>query len=78
METTIGKWGNSLGLRLPRHFAEATRLVEGTTVKLELEDGGIRITPTRQRLKLADLLEGESARRTEEFDWGSRQGEEEW
>ena len=76
METTISKWGNSLGLRLPRHVAEATRLVEGSTVKLEIEDGSIRVTPTRKRFKLSELLEGETRRG--EVDWGGPKGDEAW
>jgi antitoxin MazE len=76
MQTTISKWGNSLGLRLPRHMAEAVRLVEGATVELEIEDGSIRVTPTRKRFKLADLLEGETVGK--EFDWGKPAGKEQW
>lgn len=78
MQTTISKWGNSLGLRLPRHLAEAARLVEGATVKLEIEGGSIRITPTRKRFKLSELLEGEDPSRGEEFDWGAPKGKEQW
>lgn len=82
MQTTISRWGNSLGLRLPRHLAEATQLVEGTTVKLEIEDGAIKVTPTRKRFKLAELLEGEmprkKGRKAKEFGWGKPRGDEEW
>lgn len=76
MQTTISKWGNSLGLRLPRHVAEATQLVEGATVRVEVEDGTIKVTPTRKRFKLADLLADEVPRR--EHDWGDPKGDEEW
>jgi antitoxin MazE len=76
MQTTISKWGNSLGLRLPRHIAEATQLVEGASVKLEIEDGAIKVTPTRRRFKLSELLEGETPRA--EYDWGKPKGDEEW
>lgn len=78
MRTAIGRWGNSLGLRLPRHIAEATRLVEGATVKLEIEDGSIRVTPTRKRFKLSELLQGESTPHGGELDWGEPKGEEQW
>ena len=57
MQTTIGRWGNSLGLRLPRHIAAAAQLIEGATVGLDVENGSIKVTPTRKRLRLADLLE---------------------
>ncbi len=48
MQTTISKWGNSLALRLPRHVADEMRLVEGATVNVQVEDGVIRVTPSRQ------------------------------
>ena len=76
MQTTITKWGNSLGLRLPRHLAEEAQLVEGATVSLEFEDGSIKVTPTRKRFKLSELLRGE--KRTAEFDWGKPVGNEDW
>ena len=53
MQTTVSKWGNSLALRLPRHVAEEVKLVEGSTVSVEIEDGSLRVTPTRKRFKLS-------------------------
>ena len=41
MQTTVSKWGNSLALRLPRHVAEVVKLVEGSTVCVEIEDGSL-------------------------------------
>lgn len=76
MQTTISRWGNSLGLRLPRHLAEATQLVEGATVKLEVEDGAIKVTPTRKRFRLSELLQDESP--SKEFEWGKPVGDEDW
>lgn len=77
MRTTVSKWGNSLALRLPRHVTEEMRLVEGATVTVEVEDGTIRVTPSRKRFKLADLLSNETGR-AREVDWGKPVGEEEW
>ena len=76
MQTTISRWGNSLGVRLPKPLVEAVRLVEGATVTLAVEDGSIKVTPTRKRFKLSELLTGECVAR--EFDWGSPTGKEEW
>jgi antitoxin MazE len=82
MQATINRWGNSLALRLPRHVAEQVRLAEGTTVDLEIEDGTLRVTPSRKRFKLADLLQGlpprEETREPQEFDWGGSEGDEAW
>ncbi len=76
MQTTISKWGNSLALRLPRHVADEMRLVEGATVNVQVEDGVIRVTPSRPKFKLADLLAGEKP--SGEHDWGQAKGEEAW
>ena len=76
MQTTISKWGNSLALRLPRHVVDEARLVEGATVNVEVEDGAIKVTPSRKRFELAELLQGHAP--SGELDWGKPTGNEEW
>lgn len=80
MQTSIAKWGNSLALRLPSHIARESRLEEGATVTIEVSaSGSLVVTPTRKRLKLADLLQDYPARgESHEFDWGQAKGEEAW
>ena len=39
VETKIRKWGNSLGLRIPRSFAAQAQVEEGATVDLSVENG---------------------------------------
>lgn len=79
MQTTVRKWGNSLALRLPRHIAEQVRLDEGVSVDLAVEDGSLRITPSRKKFKLADLLRDEKpALQGRETDWGKPDGDEAW
>jgi antitoxin MazE len=77
MQTIVSKWGNSLAVRLPRHIAEEVNLVEGSSVRVEIEDGSLRLTPARKRFKLSELLEGEPSK-TKEFDWGKPVGDEVW
>ena len=45
MRATISKWGNSLGLRIPRVLAEDAGLAEGSVVELRLEDGRLVAEP---------------------------------
>lgn len=82
MHATISKWGNSLALRLPRHVADKVRLVEGTTVELEIDDGTLKVIPSRKKFKLSELLDGEPKRvataASTEVDWGKPKGEETW
>ena len=57
MNTKIRKWGNSLGLRIPKSFAAAAGVEEGAEVDLAVEDGKLVIRPLRQRrYDLSDLL----------------------
>ena len=77
---TICKWGNSLALRLPKHVADQVRLVEGATVDIVVDDGSLKVTPSRKKFLLSDLLDGEPKRSdlTSEVDWGQAKGDEVW
>lgn len=82
MQTTISRWGNSLALRLPSHVTKEAKLAEGVCVDVEVDDGSIRVTPTRKRFKLAELIadhnKAAATNRTVEVDWGEPKGEETW
>lgn len=58
MPTTVQKWGNSLGIRVPKAIAEQANLADGTEVEFETVGGVLTVRPTRRRrkYKLADLL----------------------
>jgi antitoxin MazE len=48
MQTRIQKWGNSLGLRIPKSFAKQAGVEAGSEVDLSLENGGLIIRPARR------------------------------
>ena len=57
MQTKIQKWGNSLGLRIPRALAAEAQVVEGQAVDLTVENGCLQIRPLRlRRYALGELL----------------------
>ena len=59
MQTRVQKWGNSLGLRIPRGLADEVGLGVGTEVSLIAKDGELVLRPSLpSRLRLADLLAG--------------------
>jgi antitoxin MazE len=59
VQLRIAKWGNSLGLRLPRDVAARAGLTEGARVDIEgFPDGRIVVTPSRRRFTLEELLAG--------------------
>jgi len=79
MRTRIVKWGNSLGLRIPKSFAAEVRIAEGATVELTLADGRLVITPAPPEYDLADLLDGVTdANLHAEVDTGGPVGGEAW
>jgi antitoxin MazE len=57
MVTKIQKWGNSLGLRIPKSFAKEAGVKEGSAVDISVEGDRLVIRPLRsERYRLSDLL----------------------
>mgnify|MGYP001078659351 FL=1 len=57
MVTRILKWGNSLGLRIPKSFAKQAGVEEGSSVDIALEGDHLVIRKTiSKEYQLADLL----------------------
>jgi antitoxin MazE len=80
MQATIRKWGNSLGLRIPKPLADDAGVAAGSKVEVSMRDGGILIRPVRSpRLRLDDLLEGVTPENLHsEIDSGQPVGREAW
>ncbi len=57
MQTRVQKWGNSLGLRIPRCLAEQIGLAAGSAVSLSAKNGELVVKPAvPTRLSLDELL----------------------
>jgi antitoxin MazE len=80
IKTTVQKWGNSLAFRIPKAYAEETKIVDGTEVELTLKSGTLVLKPVmRKRFKLADLLKDvTAANRQPSVSTGPAQGKEAW
>jgi antitoxin MazE len=80
MQTRIQKWGNSLGLRIPKSFAEDARVEAGSMVDISIEDGDLIVKPVRRRkYLLRDLLRKVNAKNIhEEVQTGEAVGREAW
>lgn len=77
--TQIARWGNSLGLRLPKSVAREARLDEGDTVDVSVDSGTIVIRATRPQYVLDELVGRITPRnRHSESDWGTPAGHEVW
>jgi antitoxin MazE len=80
VKTTIKRWGNSLALRIPKAFAQETRVKNGTAVELALSDGALVVRPTRRTQFLLKTLLAQvnsNNRHGVEFD-DSPRGKEAW
>jgi antitoxin MazE len=77
MKVQVARWGNSLGLRIPKDVAQKVGLHAGSRVEVEAEDGRVIISPARPRYALADLLRGMTPEAMHDaFDWGPDRGRE--
>ncbi len=79
METRVGRWGNSLALRVPSAFAREAQLEEGMAVEVTVSDGRLIITPVRRGDDLETLVSRITPEnRHDETDWGEPVGAEAW
>ena len=80
MQTRLQKWGNSLGLRIPKSFAAEVGVEAGSEVDLMLRDGELRVRPMQsRRLSLAALLRKVTpGNRHDEIETGEPVGREVW
>ena len=80
MKTRVQKWGNSLGVRIPKSFAGEIGIGRDSSVQMMVEEGAIRIVPERRSAwTLEALLAGVTDdNRPSEWDTGGAEGEESW
>ncbi len=80
MQTKIQKWGNSLGLRIPKLFAQQAGVEAGSDVDLSVEDGELIVRPWRpHRYELKELLQSVTAKNVHsEIETGEPVGREAW
>ncbi|WP_242655826.1 AbrB/MazE/SpoVT family DNA-binding domain-containing protein [Desulfofundulus australicus] len=77
MQSQIAKWGNSLGIRIPKSIIEKVGFTEGTPVILEIVDEAIVIRKKKYDLK-ALLSQVTSENLHAEIDTGYSLGRETW
>ena len=80
MVTKLQKWGNSLGLRLPKKLAEDLEMGTGTEVDITVVKGKLVLTPIKaKKFRLDDLLSRVTKENLHtEFDLGAPRGRETW
>ena len=87
MRTTLQRWGNSQGIRLPKSIIESMGMHVGAPVIVEVSGDHSQITitpatesrPIRGRHRIEDLIsESAPGAFSGEQDWGKAQGKEVW
>jgi len=76
----VQRWGNSLGVRLPKKLAEDVRVAEGSLVELSVDRGRVVLSPVvGPRYTLAELVAKITPRnRHASVEWGVPRGHEVW
>jgi len=80
VQTKIQKWGNSLGLRIPKSFAAEAQVEEGTTVDMSVQNGRLLLRPLRARKYTLNVLVRKVSRKNlhTEIRTGRAVGREVW
>jgi antitoxin MazE len=73
----VQKWGNSLGIRIPKALALKVGLEEGSEIDLDVEEGHLVIKPKSRTLDEL-LLQITSDNLHSESSTGEPQGRESW
>lgn len=77
MQIQLSKWGNSLGIRIPKDVARKLGLSENSRVDLSIEGDRIMISPGRPVYSLDELLAGMTPEAMRDaYDWGLDIGRE--
>jgi antitoxin MazE len=79
MNTQIGKWGNSLAVRIPGTYAKELALEKGMELEIERADDALILRPRKREYTLDELLKKVTPENIHgETDWGPAVGGEAW
>lgn len=82
MKTTIVKWGNSQGIRLPKHLLDSAKINEDSTVEVIAENKRIIIKKVERRPRHKTIQERfsnfDGKYESISIDWGEPVSKEVW
>ncbi|MCD7777283.1 MAG: AbrB/MazE/SpoVT family DNA-binding domain-containing protein [Clostridiales bacterium] len=79
MVTSIQKWGNSQGIRIPKAMLDSLKWNSNTEITLTAEEDKIIIRKSNSRKTIRELFEGyEGNYEPTQIDWGESVGNEIW
>ena len=76
----VNRWGNSLGIRLPKEFIEKENITETSRVEINITENGLYLTRAKEPRKHISLAERfkdyKGDYNGETIDWGNDVGGE--
>ena len=78
---TVAKWGNSVGVRLPKDIIANSHISVGDCLQVEVGNNVITLKKVRspKKYRLEDVLERfDTPQLQGELDWGTDKGLEAW
>lgn len=78
---TVQKWGNSHGVRIPKHLLDSLNRTIGEKISLYTRGNRLILEQTpKKRKTIEELLDGFNCdnHQASEFDWGKPVGREVW
>ena len=80
MTTTIQKWGNSQGIRIPKVLLDTVKWKENEQIIIMVKDDKLIIEKAQSKRKsIKELFKDyKEDYKQEEIDWGKPEGEEIW
>lgn len=79
MKTTVGKWGNSLAVRIPKIISDDLCIGEGSDLEVFAREECLILKPVNKKYRLKALLsEITDENIHKEIDTGGSVGREEW
>lgn len=79
LRARITRWGNSLGVRIPKAVAQEVGLEEGANVEVKVSGRNLLLLSANREYSLDELVEGITPKnRHSETDWGGPVGNETW
>jgi antitoxin MazE len=79
VKTQVGKWGNSLAVRIPGTYAKELGLEDGVELEITRLNGGLLLRRRKHEYTLAELLANINPENLHaETEWGQAAGGEAW
>ena len=79
IELQLGKWGNSLGLRIPKPVSIMLQLKPTDKISCRIEDDKLILKPIRREKKYSlKRLLSQANENGAEISWGRPEGKEIW